>query len=100
MAADLLLRLFGAVQSVFVRLICLSIRAYQLSFRLLLGPRCRFLPTCSEYASEAFNRHGLFQGGRLTVRRLCRCRPGGGSGLDLVPDLAPRVMFREEFFKK
>jgi len=100
MVTDRLKTVFWTVESFIVWLIRLSIRGYQLSFRVLLGPRCRFFPTCSEYASEAFVRHGLFEGGRLTARRLCRCRPGGGSGLDLVPDLAPRVMDKEEFFKK
>ena len=60
------------------------IRGYQLSIRLVIGPRCRFVPSCSEYADEAFARYGLFRGGRMTVHRLCRCRPGGGSGYDPV----------------
>lgn len=60
------------------------VRAYQLSFRIVLGPRCRYLPTCSDYALEALEVHGLWTGGRMTVSRLCRCRPGGGSGYDPV----------------
>lgn len=60
------------------------IRAYQLLIRPVLGPRCRFVPSCSEYAQEAFETHGLWRGGRLTLSRLCRCRPGGGSGYDPV----------------
>ncbi|MEX2482773.1 MAG: membrane protein insertion efficiency factor YidD [Gammaproteobacteria bacterium] len=62
------------------------IRAYRLLISPLLGPRCRFLPTCSAYALEALTRHGLWRGGRLAVRRILRCHPWGGSGHDPVPD--------------
>jgi uncharacterized protein len=50
-----------------------------------MGPACRFEPTCSAYAREAIARHGIVAGGRLTVRRLVRCRPAGGWGHDPVP---------------
>jgi putative membrane protein insertion efficiency factor len=60
------------------------IRAYQLIIRPVIGPRCRFFPSCSDYAQEAIQAHGLWHGGRMTVLRLCRCRPGGGSGYDPV----------------
>ncbi|MFI3265840.1 MAG: membrane protein insertion efficiency factor YidD [Rikenellaceae bacterium] len=46
---------------------------------------CRFTPTCSSYALEALRRHGLFKGSYLTVKRLLRCNPWGGSGYDPVP---------------
>jgi putative membrane protein insertion efficiency factor len=46
---------------------------------------CRYFPTCSAYAAEAIERHGVWYGGRLTARRLARCRPGGSHGVDLVP---------------
>jgi len=52
----------------------------------LFGASCRFVPTCSEYASEALQRHGLLRGGRLAIVRLCRCHPLGGEGHDPVPD--------------
>ena len=51
-----------------------------------LMPRCRFTPTCSEYAVQAIRRHGPFKGLYLAIRRLLRCRPGGGYGYDPVPD--------------
>jgi putative membrane protein insertion efficiency factor len=63
----------------------LLIRSYQLVLRPYLGPRCRFFPSCSDFALEAIELHGLFSGGRLTVQRLCRCHPWGRSGLDPVP---------------
>lgn len=51
----------------------------------LLGANCRFEPTCSDYAREALTRHGAFRGGWLTLRRIGRCHPWGGSGYDPVP---------------
>ncbi len=46
---------------------------------------CRFLPTCSEYAAQAIDKHGACKGGWLAMRRLCRCHPWGGDGVDEVP---------------
>ena len=63
----------------------LLIRFYQLAVSPWLAPRCRFQPTCSNYALEAMARHGTLKGGWLAVRRLSRCRPLGGSGYDSVP---------------
>ncbi len=50
------------------------------------SPACRFVPSCSDYALEAFQRFGARKGLPLVVRRLVRCRPGGPFGLDLVPE--------------
>ena len=61
------------------------IRGYQLFLSPLLGPRCRYFPSCSEYAMEALGRHGAWHGGKLTIKRLLRCHPWGRSGLDPVP---------------
>ena len=61
------------------------IRGYQLVLSPILGPRCRHLPTCSEYAAEAIARHGVLRGGWLAVRRVVRCHPWGTSGYDPVP---------------
>lgn len=62
------------------------IRLYQLILSPLLGPACRFEPSCSTYAQEALTRHGAVTGSWLAARRLCRCRPGGGYGYDPVPE--------------
>lgn len=62
------------------------VRLYQWTLSPWLGPRCRFDPTCSEYAVVAFRRFGLLRGGRLTLRRLSRCHPWGASGYDPVPE--------------
>ena len=66
--------------------LALPIRAYRLIFSPWVGHNCRFHPTCSAYALEALRRHGAFRGGLLTVRRILRCHPWGGSGVDEVPD--------------
>jgi uncharacterized protein len=62
------------------------IRAYQLLISPILGPNCRYLPSCSEYAAESIERHGALAGGWLAVKRLARCHPWGGSGYDPVPE--------------
>jgi len=62
------------------------IRFYQQWISPLLGPRCRFLPSCSAYAAEALQRHGPWRGGWLSVRRLSRCHPFTPCGCDPVPD--------------
>ena len=66
-------------------LMLLGISAYQRFLSPLFGGHCRFEPSCSRYAQEAIERHGSLRGGWLTAKRLVRCRPGGGSGLDPVP---------------
>jgi uncharacterized protein len=61
------------------------VRAYQWFISPLLPASCRYEPTCSAYAIEALEQHGLLRGAFLTVRRLLRCHPWGGSGYDPVP---------------
>jgi putative membrane protein insertion efficiency factor len=63
----------------------LLIRIYQWTVSPLLGPTCRFYPSCSNYALEAVRRFGILQGGWLTVRRLGRCHPWHPGGFDPVP---------------
>ncbi|MDQ1627876.1 MAG: uncharacterized protein QOI54_1620 [Actinomycetota bacterium] len=67
------------------RLLVLPIRVYQLLVSPLLGPRCRFYPSCSAYAVEALTRHGGGRGTYLAVRRLLRCHPWNPGGVDPVP---------------
>ncbi|HOW27453.1 MAG TPA: membrane protein insertion efficiency factor YidD [Elusimicrobiota bacterium] len=68
------------------RVLLVLIRVYQnLSSGFL--PRCRFVPSCSNYTAESLVRFGIARGGWLSVRRLCRCHPlGGASGFDPVPE--------------
>ena len=61
------------------------IRGYQIFFSPLLGPRCRHLPTCSDYALEAVAHHGPWRGAWLALCRIGRCHPLGTSGFDPVP---------------
>ncbi len=65
------------------------IRAYQLTLAPLIGPTCRYLPTCSDYAMEAIARHGAARGTVLAARRVCSCHPLGASGFDPVPPARP-----------
>ena len=62
------------------------IGAYRLWLSPLLGPRCRFVPSCSAYGLEAIARHGPWRGGWLTLSRLGRCHPFTPCGCDPVPD--------------
>lgn len=62
-----------------------AVKGYRIAISPFLAPRCRFLPTCSEYAIEAIQRYGAARGGVLALRRFCRCHPFGGSGVDEVP---------------
>jgi putative membrane protein insertion efficiency factor len=61
------------------------IRLYQWTVSPLLGPRCRFYPSCSHYALEAVERFGALRGGWLALRRLLRCHPWQPGGFDPVP---------------
>ena len=61
-----------------------ALRAYQSARAGALSP-CRYYPSCSAYAVEAVERHGAWRGSLLSLRRLSRCRPLGGRGVDLVP---------------
>ncbi len=58
---------------------------YRKGLSPLLGANCRFEPSCSTYAEEALREYGGFRGGWLTLRRIARCHPWGGSGYDPVP---------------
>ena len=61
------------------------VKCYQYCISPLTPPSCRFTPTCSQYAAEALRKHGPLKGSWLTLRRLMRCHPWGGSGYDPVP---------------
>jgi len=62
------------------------IRAYQFLISPMLGPSCRYYPTCSEYAAEAIKKHGAIKGSYLAAHRVLRCHPGCDGGIDLVPE--------------
>lgn len=67
------------------RVLLLLVRGYQVAISPLLGPRCRFYPSCSTYAVQALQAHGALRGSWLAVRRLGRCHPWNPGGVDHVP---------------
>lgn len=67
------------------RVLVLLVRGYQLLISPLLGPRCRFQPSCSQYAIEALRTHGALKGSWLTLMRIGRCHPLHPGGYDPVP---------------
>lgn len=69
----------------FSRLLLTIIKGYQTLISPLLPARCRYYPTCSEYGKTAVIWHGPARGGWLAVKRICRCHPLGGHGIDFVP---------------
>jgi putative membrane protein insertion efficiency factor len=75
-------------------LICL-IQLYRWGVSPLLGPRCRFYPTCSCYAQEAIDRYGALAGVYLGLRRLLRCHPWHPGGYDPVPPTKPTLLRRD-----
>lgn len=68
-----------------VWILCLPIHFYRYCISPLTPPSCRFTPTCSAYALEALRKHGPLRGTWLSLRRILRCHPWGGSGYDPVP---------------
>jgi uncharacterized protein len=61
------------------------IKLYQWIISPILGPKCRFTPSCSHYAVAALKKHGVLKGLWLTIKRISRCHPWGGQGYDPVP---------------
>jgi putative membrane protein insertion efficiency factor len=67
-------------------LLRVPIHLYRWVLSPIVGPACRFAPSCSEYALEALAKHGPVRGSLLAVKRIGRCHPWGGSGYDPVPE--------------
>ena len=78
-------RVSGACGFVFSRILMLLIRGYQLGISPLLGPQCRYRPTCSAYTYEAIKKYGPLKGSWLALKRILRCHPGYPGGYDPVP---------------
>ncbi len=70
-----------------VKIACKIVRFYQLCISPFIGGRaaCRFTPTCSEYTKQSIEKYGVLKGTWLGLKRISRCRPGGGCGYDPVP---------------
>lgn len=73
------------IKKIYVTPALILIRVYQWIVSPVLGPACRFYPTCSEYAYQAILRHGLLKGLFLALKRVLRCHPYHPGGIDLVP---------------
>ena len=73
-----------------IKLILLIIKGYQLAISPLIGPRCRFAPTCSQYALESFEKHGFVRGLVLSLKRISKCHPFHAGGVDEVPEISER----------
>ncbi len=77
------------MDKILIKAIILIINIYKYFFSPLLGNKCRFLPSCSDYCIECLKEHGFFNGLYLSFKRIIKCHPikflGGKSGLDLVP---------------
>ena len=72
------------MNKIFIKVTIFFIKIYQYFFSPLLANRCRFLPSCSDYAYEAITNKGVIKGGALAIKRLTKCHPWGKSGYDPV----------------
>ncbi|MBT8195708.1 MAG: membrane protein insertion efficiency factor YidD [Bacteroidia bacterium] len=73
------------LKAILAKLLIGLIKVYKYSISPLIGPACRYTPTCSQYGIEAITKYGPFKGGWLTLKRLASCNPWGGHGHDPVP---------------
>jgi len=73
------------MKTILKKLLVGLIRIYQMSISPYLGQNCRYSPTCSEYTIQALDKHGIFYGSWLAIKRILSCGPWGGHGYDPVP---------------
>lgn len=73
------------INSILIRILIFLIKFYQKYISTLLGPNCRFYPTCSQYTLEALQTYGILKGGYLSIKRILRCHPFSKGGYDPVP---------------
>ena len=83
------------IENFLIFLAIVLIKFYNFFISPMLGVKCRFLPTCSEYCQESLEKHGLINGGFYSLKRISRCHPlrilGAGDGIDLVPKKNPKL---------
>lgn len=73
------------IRQALVYLLIFPVKIYQWTISPMIGPSCRYTPTCSTYSIEALKKHGPIKGLWLTIKRIASCNPWGGSGYDPVP---------------
>lgn len=78
-------KIFQPITFLFKFIFLLIIQFYQKFISPILGPSCRYTPTCSQYAKEAIEKYGPLKGGWLALKRIVSCNPWGGHGHDPVP---------------
>mgnify|MGYP001175031985 FL=1 len=80
----------AVIEKFLINFILSFVKFYNYFISPLLGVKCRFLPTCSEYCQESLSKHGIIKGGFYSLKRISRCHPikifGAGDGIDLVPE--------------
>ena len=85
------LKNFNVMIEIFlISIISFLIKFYNYFLSPMLGIKCRFLPSCSEYCQESLKKHGIVKGGLYSLKRISKCHPvkilGAGHGIDLVPE--------------
>ncbi|KPQ19790.1 MULTISPECIES: membrane protein insertion efficiency factor YidD [unclassified Halomonas] len=88
--------LVNAVRWLVGQCLVVMVRIYQYTLSPLLGPRCRFWPSCSSYAIEAIQVHGPFKGSWMAMKRILKCHPGSKGGMDPVPGGRSEALCRED----
>ncbi|MGM0375350.1 MAG: membrane protein insertion efficiency factor YidD [Bacteroidota bacterium] len=78
-------KIYEGFKKVLVFLLLIPVRIYQYVISPVIGPSCRYTPTCSVYSVQALKKHGPFKGLWLSIKRIISCNPWGGSGYDPVP---------------
>ena len=78
------------------RILLFLIRFYRRQISPATPPRCRYIPTCSEYAQTAIQRFGAARGGQMALRRVLRCHPWSKGGYDPVPNAPDAIIRRDE----
>ena len=76
---------FILIKNILIAPFVLIIRCYQRMISTLFAPTCRYTPSCSNYALQALQTHGVLKGGWLSIKRIARCAPWGGHGHNPVP---------------
>ncbi len=84
------------LDNIFRKIGLILVKLYQLTLSPWLGGGCRFTPSCSNYALEAYFKHSALRASELVVYRLCRCHPLGGHGFDPVPAATQHQRFAHE----